>query len=288
VNLQENISRIREVMGMNEEKDPTAKFIKCKNCKKKFTQTIHKGKKSLPICPNCGTHNIESKKEIEEEDNFSENINSTVRRHLYNLDEKVQEICNLFVDGYVSNKSFCKSFPNSSEFETHVQHRLLMEVIHKSISDENLKKQFIKFGSKLVKKLYTKPIKEFYKTKCKFEVKNQVKEGFTDLLLKKLNKYPFQEYQKPVNNFMNLLNLKQINDDEDFLKVTHLVKPSGEVVVRVRNSSEKKGKIIYVSWKLMNEIESYIPSPGLVICVAKWVEKKLNLENVKGWEIFLD
>lgn len=178
MNLQENISRIKEVMGINEEKDPTAKFIKCKNCKKKFTQTLHKGKKSLAVCPYCGTHNTGTKKEVEE--------------------------------------------------------------------------------------------------------------GFTDFILKKFNKYPFHEYQKAVNKFMNLLNLIQINDDEDFLKITHLVKPSGEVVVRVRNSSEKKGKVIYVSWKLMNELESYIPSRGLVICVAKWVEKKLNLDNVKGWEIFLD
>lgn len=42
-------------------KDNTAKFITCKGCRKKFTQTLHKGKKSLPICPNCGTHNNEHK-----------------------------------------------------------------------------------------------------------------------------------------------------------------------------------------------------------------------------------
>lgn len=36
-----------------------SKFLKCKNCKKKFTQTTHKGKKSLPVCPWCGTHNNE-------------------------------------------------------------------------------------------------------------------------------------------------------------------------------------------------------------------------------------
>lgn len=47
-----------------EEKD-TEKFIKCRECKKKFTQTIHKGKKSLPICPYCGAHNTE-KKEVHE------------------------------------------------------------------------------------------------------------------------------------------------------------------------------------------------------------------------------
>jgi len=34
-----------------------AKFLTCRNCRKKFTQTTHKGKKSLPICPYCGTHN---------------------------------------------------------------------------------------------------------------------------------------------------------------------------------------------------------------------------------------
>lgn len=33
------------------------KFLTCKNCRKKFTQTTHKKKKSLPICPYCGTHN---------------------------------------------------------------------------------------------------------------------------------------------------------------------------------------------------------------------------------------
>ena len=33
------------------------KFIKCVNCKKLFTQTIYKKKKSKPICPHCGTLN---------------------------------------------------------------------------------------------------------------------------------------------------------------------------------------------------------------------------------------
>ena len=34
-----------------------AKFLTCRNCRKKFTQTTYKKKKSLPICPWCGTHN---------------------------------------------------------------------------------------------------------------------------------------------------------------------------------------------------------------------------------------
>ncbi len=35
------------------------RFIKCDACNKLFTQTIHKGKKSLPICPWCGKHNTQ-------------------------------------------------------------------------------------------------------------------------------------------------------------------------------------------------------------------------------------
>jgi len=42
-------------------KEKTERFIKCKNCKKLFTQTIRKDKKSLPICPHCGTHNNEKR-----------------------------------------------------------------------------------------------------------------------------------------------------------------------------------------------------------------------------------
>lgn len=37
--------------------DEGAKSIKCRNCKKFFCQTTYKKKKSLPICPTCGTHN---------------------------------------------------------------------------------------------------------------------------------------------------------------------------------------------------------------------------------------
>lgn len=44
------------------------RFIKCDSCKKWFTQTFHKGKKSLPICPWCGRHNTQfnENQEVEE------------------------------------------------------------------------------------------------------------------------------------------------------------------------------------------------------------------------------
>ena len=52
---------VKKKKGVNEDKDETAKYIKCRNCKKKYTQTIYKKKKSEPICPHCGTHqDIES------------------------------------------------------------------------------------------------------------------------------------------------------------------------------------------------------------------------------------
>jgi uncharacterized CHY-type Zn-finger protein len=40
-----------------EQMNKDAKFITCRNCRHKFTQTTYKKKKSLPICPTCGTHN---------------------------------------------------------------------------------------------------------------------------------------------------------------------------------------------------------------------------------------
>jgi rubrerythrin len=45
--------QVKSIEDLNKD----AKFLTCKNCRKKFTQTTHKGKKSLPICPTCGTHN---------------------------------------------------------------------------------------------------------------------------------------------------------------------------------------------------------------------------------------
>jgi acetyl-CoA carboxylase beta subunit len=45
--------RIKSIEDLNK----GAKWVKCKNCRKKFTQSTHKGKEGLKICPTCGTHN---------------------------------------------------------------------------------------------------------------------------------------------------------------------------------------------------------------------------------------
>lgn len=55
--IEENGSLTDKQIKSIEDLNKGAKFLTCKNCRKKFTQTTHKGKKSLPICPYCGTHN---------------------------------------------------------------------------------------------------------------------------------------------------------------------------------------------------------------------------------------
>jgi len=68
VNAVNNIGKVRKEV----DEERTEKFITCKNCRHKFTQTIHKGKKSLPVCPHCGTHNTESKKTETKEQEIQE------------------------------------------------------------------------------------------------------------------------------------------------------------------------------------------------------------------------
>ena len=42
-----------------------SKFIKCDSCKKLYTQTIYKNKKSITVCPYCEHKNqIKNEKEI--------------------------------------------------------------------------------------------------------------------------------------------------------------------------------------------------------------------------------
>lgn len=67
-------------------KDDTAKFLKCQACKKWFTQTIHKKKKSLPICPWCGKHNTHLD-ENQEVDERSRSFAFTRKKRLFSKSE---------------------------------------------------------------------------------------------------------------------------------------------------------------------------------------------------------
>lgn len=62
------------------------RFIKCDTCKKWFTQTFHKGKKSLPICPWCGRHNTQFN-ENQEVDERSRSLAFTRKKRLFSKSE---------------------------------------------------------------------------------------------------------------------------------------------------------------------------------------------------------
>lgn len=62
------------------------RFIKCDSCKKWFTQTFHKGKKSLPICPWCGRHNTQFN-ENQEVDERSRSLAFTRKKRLFSKSE---------------------------------------------------------------------------------------------------------------------------------------------------------------------------------------------------------
>lgn len=268
------------------DKDESAKFIKCRECKKKFTQTIHKGKKSLPICPHCGAHNTEKTDSDEIKEELTSDKKNIARRQMVSLSDEIPKIVNLFYDGYISSRSFCKSFPNYGTFLGAVKNVMFTRIVGQLSKNADTEGVF-EYAGEIIDRLYGDFIKKNYDKWCNKPKRNSVKEGFTDLLLKKLRKYPFHEYQKSVNNFMNLQKIN-VKETEGPLKEIHFEKPSGEVIIKVKNYLTKGGKVIFVSWKLMRDLEGYISAPGLVICVAKWVEKKLKLDDVKGWEIFLD
>ncbi len=75
-----------ELYKEKNKKDDTAKFIKCSACKKWFTQTIHKKKKSLPICPWCGKHNTHVN-ENQEVDERSRSFAFTRKKRLFSKPE---------------------------------------------------------------------------------------------------------------------------------------------------------------------------------------------------------
>lgn len=155
-----------EVMGIFEEKDPTAKFIKCKNCKKKFTQTIHKGKKSLPICPYCGSHNSDTKKEIEETIETFDSVKTPTRRRIYDLENVVIQICNLFVDGFVSKKSFCKNFPSFEIFLNSVKNVIMDRLSRSSFGSYEDSEEFSVYFRETIEQIYGQQIKNFYQKNC--------------------------------------------------------------------------------------------------------------------------
>lgn len=77
--------QLNNIVKKIKEKDG-AKFIKCDSCRKWFTQTTHKGKKSLAICPWCGRHNTHLD-ENQEVDERSRSFAFTRKKRLFSKSE---------------------------------------------------------------------------------------------------------------------------------------------------------------------------------------------------------
>lgn len=118
-------------------------------------------------------------------------------------------------------------------------------------------------------------------------------EGFTDYILKKLGKYPFHQYQKAVNNFLDIQNFKvKIWDTYDALGQRQVIiyKDNEHLpVIKIRKSLNKDNKwkkIALIDNELLRKMERYIPSKGLVSCVMEWVKNKTGEKNIDEFELF--
>ena len=83
--------------------DPNSKmgqprWVRCRNCKKRFTQTVMRnGKKSLPICHHCGTHNQDiDEVEVYDFNDPTTKITKHKKRRDYNLLKKDGENTTFF------------------------------------------------------------------------------------------------------------------------------------------------------------------------------------------------
>ena len=159
MNLQENIQRIKEVMNLNnemqEEKESGEKWIKCINCNKKFTQTIHKGKKSLPICPHCGTHNSSLKESI---------IPISITRRAN--EEELKKYISL---GELNYPTLCDDFDDEYEYADSVIDYALdefLEEIDNNILDEDYYSDVMDYLRNLCRNLFGEYLLDIYKTTC--------------------------------------------------------------------------------------------------------------------------
>ena len=125
------------------------------------------------------------------------------------------------------------------------------------------------------------------------DTSTQVNEGFTDYILKKLGKYPFHEYQKAVNNFLDIQNFKvKIWDTYDDLRQRQVMiyKDNEHLpVIKIRKSLNKDNKwkkVALIDNELLRKMERYIPSKGLVSCVLEWVKNKTGEKNIDEFELF--
>jgi hypothetical protein len=117
-----------------------------------------------------------------------------------------------------------------------------------------------------------------------------INEGWTDKILKFFNKYPFHEYQKIVNAFLDVQDFKIIRQPgqfggEDILLYKSNPNVSEIEVINGFNKDHEPSRIMNVRVNFIREMEQYIPRTGLVICIMKWVEKRTGDKTIKDYSI---
>jgi hypothetical protein len=150
-----------------EEKESGEKWVKCFNCKKKFTQTIYKGKKSLPICPNCGTHNSFLKESI---------IPISIIRRAN------EEVLKKYISlGELNYPTLCDDFNDEYEYSDHVIDYAIDEFLSENtidIEDEDYYSDVMDYLSSLCRDIFGEYLYEVYKNTC--SEYNLFKENLSD------------------------------------------------------------------------------------------------------------
>jgi hypothetical protein len=150
-----------------EEKKSGEKWVKCFNCKKKFTQTIYKGKKSLPICPNCGTHNSFLKESI---------IPISIIRRAN------EEVLKKYISlGELNYPTLCDDFNDEYEYSDHVIDYAIDEFLSENtidIEDEDYYSDVMDYLSSLCRDIFGEYLYEVYKNTC--SEYNLFKENLSD------------------------------------------------------------------------------------------------------------
>lgn len=136
-------------------KESGEKWLKCDNCNKKYTQTIHKGKKSLPICPHCGTHNSTLKESI---------IPISIKRRA--TEEGLKKYISL---GELNYPTLCDDFDDEYEYADSVIDYALdefLDEIDNDILDEDYYSDVMDYLRNLCRNLFGEYLLDVYKTTC--------------------------------------------------------------------------------------------------------------------------
>lgn len=120
--------------------------------------------------------------------------------------------------------------------------------------------------------------------------KSNLDEGLSDFIFKKLNIYPFKEWQKIVDGFLDSLDLKMETK----------INPYGKEEIHFSDENEKPLIKVGLGWdkdhnpienmatietRLVRKMENYIPQKGLIICILHWLRKKTGDKSIEKYQL---